>query len=201
MKKILLLTITAVAAATLSSCSKSNDFSGSDGDVSYQMGPYMMCIANDLVIDNLKVLEYNINQAETKSASLDPSFRLPGVKVEKAAEDSTWIISNKNLDFGMLDVYYPTDYTIKARMLPGTNKTYHDWKVSIEGSRQEKDGYGCKFGTDKDGLTYLVGEAEYSWGSCIGNLNMIVYENGEPIDSIVMILRGDRYDYSLRRTY
>ena len=198
MKKILLLTIAAVAAATLSSCCKSDDFSGSDGDVSYQMGPYMMCIADDLVIDNLKVLEY---QVETKSTSLDPSFRLPGVKVEKAAEDSTWIISNKNFDFEMLGVYYPTDYIIKARMLPGTNKTYHDWKVSIEGSRQEKDGYGCEFGTDKDGLTYLVGDAEYSWGRCIGNLNMIVRKDGKSIDAIVMVLRGDKYDYSLRRTY
>lgn len=199
MKKFLLLTIAAVAA-TLSSCSKSNDFSGSDGDVSYQIGPYMMCIVDDLVIDNLKVLEHNIDPTLRAEVSLDPADRLPGVKVEKAAEDSTWIISNKNLDFSILDVYYPTDYTIKARMLPGEKKVYHNWEVSIEGSRQEKDGYGCKFGTDKDCLTYTVGESEYSWGSCVGNLNMIVYKDGEPIDSIVMILRGDK-NYSLRRTY
>lgn len=203
MKKILSLTIVAsIAAATLLSCSK-EDFSGSDGDVTDSLGPYMMTIANDLIVDNLKVLEYVIRQAspESSEVSLDPTYRLPGVTVEKASGDSTWIVSNKNLDFSINGISYPTDYTIQARMLPGAGKAFHDWSVSIKGSRQEKNGYSCDFGTNKDSLTYLIGWSEYSWGSCQGKLNMIVYKDGKPIDSIVMTLLGGRNDYSLSRTY
>ena len=86
-------------------------------------------------------------------------------------------------------------------MLPGAGKAFHDWSVSIKGSRQEKNGYSCNFGTNKDSLTYLIGWSEYSWGSCQGKLNMIVFKDGKPIDSIVMPLLGGRNDYSLSRTY
>lgn len=196
------------AILAASSCSKAEkEFSGSDGDVTYSIGPYMMCIADNLIVDNLKMLEYQINdnvkvQSKTSVMTLDdPSYRVPGAKVEKAAEDSTWTVSNQNLDYWFLNTSYPTDYTITARMLPGNYNHFHSWKVSIEGARREKDGYSCRFSTNKDPLIYSVGSSEYSWGSCTGHLNMIVYKDGDAIDSIIMVLRGEHGDYSLVRTY
>ncbi|HBN01099.1 MAG TPA: hypothetical protein DD383_00445 [Rikenellaceae bacterium] len=211
MKKI--LSFAAVAAATIiavSSCSKAQtDFAGSDGNVTYSIGPYMMCIADNLIVDNLKILECRIGggkldiQSKTSVEDpLDPSYRMPGVKVEKAAEDSTWIISNKNMDYWFLgDDSYPTDYTITARMLPGDYNHFHSWKVSINGERREQKGYSCKFTTPETPLIYTIGDTGYSWSSCQGQLNMIVYRDGKAIDSIAMILRGSRDDYSLARTY
>ncbi len=206
------LSIAAVLAAailTVSSCSKAErEFAGSDGEVTYSMGPYMMCIANNLIVDNLKILEYKINgKANTQSKTSvitpeDPSYRMPGVKVEKAAEDSTWIVSNKNLEYWFLgDDSYPTDYTITARMLPGDHSHFHNWKVTIEGERREQKGYSCKFSTPETPLSYTIGDSGYSWSSCKGQLNMLVYKDGKAIDSIAMILRGDREDYTLIRTY
>lgn len=132
MKRI--LSIATVIAATIiaaSSCSKAErEFAGSDGEVTYSMGHYMMCIANNLIVDNLKILEYKIKgkaNIQSKTSVMtpdDPSYRIPGVKVEKAAEDSTWTVSNKNLEYWFLgDSSYPTDYTITARMLPETTIT------------------------------------------------------------------------------
>ena len=210
MKRILsIATVFAAAILTVSSCSKAErEFAGSDGEVSYSMGPYMMCIANNLIVDNLKILEYKINgkaNIQSKTSVMrphDPSYRIPGVKVEKAAEDSTWIVSNKNLEYWFLgDSSYPTDYTITARMLPGDYNHFHSWKVTIEGERREQKGYSCKFSTPEEPLTYTIGDTGYSWGSCKGQLNMLVYKDGKAIDSIVMILRGGLDDYSLVRTY
>ena len=166
-----------------------------------------MCIADNLIVDNLKILEYRINgktniQSRTSAETPDdPSYRVPGVKVEKAAEDSTWIVSNKDLDYWFLNTSYPTDYTIKARMLPGDYNHFHSWKVSINGERREQNGYSCKFSTPEEPITYTIGDSGYSWGSCKGQLNMLVYKDGKAIDSIVMTLRGGRDDYSLVRTY
>ncbi len=211
MKKI--LSFAAVAAATIiavSSCSKAQtDFAGSDGNVTYSIGPYMMCIADNLIVDNLKILECRIGggkldiQSKTSVEDpLDPSYRMPGVKVEKAAEDSTWIISNKNMDYWFLgDDSYPTDYTITARMLPGDYAHFHSWKVTVKGERRERESYSCKFTTPETPLIYTIGDTGYSWSSCQGQLNMIVYRDGKAIDSIAMILRGSRDDYSLARTY
>ena len=211
MKKI--LTFATLIAATIiaaSSCSKAErEFSGSDGKVTYSIGPYMMCIADNLIVDNLKILEYKILgvkpeiQSKTSEVEpLDPSYRMPGVKIEKAAEDSTWVISNKGLEYWFLgDDSYPTDYTITARMLPGDYAHFHSWKVTINGERREQKGYSCKFTTPETPLTYTIGDSEYSWGSCKGQLNMIVYKDSKAIDSIVMVLRGGRDDYSLVRTY
>ena len=211
MKKI--LSFAAVAAATIiaaSSCSKAQtDFAGSDGNVTYSIGPYMMCIADNLIVDNLKILEYktlevkpSIQARTSEVEPLDPSYRMPGVKIEKAAEDSTWVISNKGLEYWFLgDDSYPTDYTITARMLPGDYAHFHSWKVTVKGERRERESYSCKFSTPENPLTYTIGDSEYSWGSCKGQLNMIVYRDGKAIDSIAMILRGGRDDYSLARTY
>lgn len=200
-----------MAAATIlaaTSCSKAEkEFSGSDGEVAYSIGPYMMCIANDLIVDNLKILEYKINGTEvlqsrtSVEAPEDPSYRVPGVKVEKAAEDSTWIVSNKDLDYWFNGSSYPTDYTITARMLPGDYTHFHSWEVSIEGERREQKGYSCRFTTPEEPLTYTIGDTGYSWSGCMGRLNMLVYKDGKAIDSIVMTLRGGRDDYSLARTY
>lgn len=205
MKKILsMIFAAATAVSLLSSCSKSSDFSGSDGKVSYSIGPYMMCIADNLIVDNLKILEYSINKTDSKTSMIDPmdpSYRVPGVKIEKAAEDSTWIVSNKDLDYWFLDTSYPTDYTITARMLPGDYNHFHSWKVTVEGARREKDGYSCRFATNEEPLNYTIGSSEYSWSRCTGRLNMVVYKDNKPIDSIVMILRGGRDDYSLVRAY
>lgn len=72
MKRI--LSIATVIAATIiaaSSCSKAEkEFSGSDGEVTYSMGPYMMCIANNLIVDNLKILEYKSTARPTSKARL-----------------------------------------------------------------------------------------------------------------------------------
>ena len=211
MKRILsIATVIAAAILAASSCSKAErDFSGSDGEVTYSIGPYMMCIADNLIVDNLKILEYktlgtkpNIQSKTSVEIPLDPSYRMPGVKIEKAAEDSTWVISNKDLDYWFLgDDSYPTDYTITARMLPGDYAHFHSWKVTVYGERREQKGYSCKFTTPETPLTYTIGASEYSWGSCKGQLNMIVYRDGKAIDSIAMILRGSRDDYSLVRTY
>ena len=211
MKRILsIATVVAAGILAATSCSKAEkEFSGSDGEVTYSMGPYMMCIADNLIVDNLKILECRIGdgkpdiQSKTSEVEpLDPSYRMPGVKVEKAAEDSTWIISNKNMDYWFLgDDSYPTDYTITARMLPGDYNHFHSWKVSIDGERREQKGYSCNFTTPEAPLIYTIGDTGYSWVSCKGQLNMLVYKDGKTIDSIVMILRGDRDDYSLVRTY
>lgn len=138
MKRILsIATVFAAAILTVSSCSKAErEFAGSDGEVTYSMGHYMMCIANNLIVDNLKILEYKIKgkaNIQSKTSVMtpdDPSYRIPGVKVEKAAEDSTWTVSNKNLEYWFLgDSSYPTDYTITARMLPGDYNHFHSWKA------------------------------------------------------------------------
>ncbi len=207
MKKIFPLIIAFAAILSMSSCGKSDDFSGSDGDVSDAIGPYMMCIADNLIVDNLKILEYSINNKtdiNSKTSVMEPSnpsYRVPGVKIEKAAEDSTWIISNKDLDYWFLDTSYPTDYTITARMLPGDTYAFHGWNVTITGERREKDGYSCGFSTENGPLRYTVSDTGYSWSSCQGSLNLIVYKDGKVIDTILMLLKGKRNDYSLVRTY
>ena len=207
MKRILsIATVFAAAILAASSCSKAEkDFSGSNGDVTYSMGPYMMCIADNLIVDNLKVLEYRINDKaniQSKASvmtSEDPSYRVPGVKVEKTAQDSTWIVSNENLDYQFIDTSYPTDYTITARMLPGDYNYYHSWEVSIEGARREKDGYSCKFLTNECTLIYTIGDSEISWGCCKGKLTMLVYKDGKIIDTVIMVLRGKYNNISLTR--
>ena len=211
MKRILsIATVIAAAILAASSCIKAErDFSGSYGEVTYSIGPYMMCIADNLIVDNLKILEYktlgtkpDIQSKTSEVEPLDPSYRMPGVKIEKAAEDSTWVISNKGLEYWFLgDDSYPTDYTITARMLPGDYNHFHSWKVTVNGERREQKGYSCKFSTPETPLTYTIGDSEYTWGSCQGKLNMLVYKDGKAIDSIVMALWGGRDDYSLVRTY
>ena len=100
----------------------------------------------------------------------DPSYRIAGGKVEKAAEDSTWIVSNKNLEYWFLgDDSYPTDYTITARMLPGDYNHFHSWKVTIEGERREQKGYSCKFSTPEEPLTYTIGERDIHGAAARGN--------------------------------
>lgn len=72
MKRI--LSIATVIAATIiaaSSCSKAErEFAGSDGEVSYSMGPYMMCIANNLIVDTSRFLSTKSKERPTSKARL-----------------------------------------------------------------------------------------------------------------------------------
>ena len=60
-------------SAVLCSCSKSDDFYGSGEEVSYATAEYMMCIADDLVVDNLKEME-RILALDKSGAVWEPGY-------------------------------------------------------------------------------------------------------------------------------
>ncbi len=188
---------------TILSCSReSRDFSGSD-KIDPELSYYMMDIADNLVVDNLKALERNLASGSAKTQAQtsvkEYSDALPGLRIDKAEGDSTWILTNEDLDYKLNDKSYPTSYTITARMLPKTAHTFHDWEVSVDGSRTERKGYSCTFTTNDRPLTYSADYSGYSWSTCHGTLLMFIYKDNVQVDALALSLRGDKYNSTVNR--
>ena len=204
MKKIFIIAACALAAVC---CSKyeASEFTGSTGSVSGSMSRYLFDIADNLVVDNLK-------EVERALASDDPSIWTPGVVVKndrdntvkglmikKEAADSVWTLTN-SVEFPIEGNYYPTEYSMEIKMLPGEASTYHDWEVTLSGNRTEQKGYSCEFESDPK-LTYRVDGSVYSWHSCYGTLRFFTKKDGKLLDEMVMVLEGSKADAVIRRTF
>lgn len=176
-------------------------FSGSNSRIDGPIHAYMLGLSDDLVVDNLKEMERFLSSGQdawttgsTYTAGRDNNVK--GAVIEKDAADSVWTIRNKT-NYPLLGTKYPTDYSMTVRMLPCETSDYHDWKVTIDGTRQEKEGYGCRFRTD-DGLQYKVSGTSYAWRECFGKLRMETCKGEKKLDEYIIILNGTKDRYEIR---
>jgi hypothetical protein len=216
-------------SAVLCSCDKSDDFYGSGEEVSYATAGYMMCIADDLVVDNLKEME-RILALDKSGAVWEPGYssvfersnQVFGATLSKSSADSTWTIVFDG-DFNFESNSYPTRYHLTLRMLPGEGTgasqaggdggfdgegsaqdapfagMYHDWEVSIEeGVRTERGGYSAEFRSYPT-LKYHTSGATLAWHLCYGAVWMDVRKDGKIVDSLVLVLKGQKSNYETRR--
>ena len=126
--------------------------------------------------------------------TIDRETSIKGVKMEKTAQDSTWILS-RDAEYALPSGSYPTKYSL----LVTCHKSYHsarggshfNWDVSFtEFERTEQEGYSAKCSTT-DPLFYDAGRRESSsWASCKGGLSMDVYQNGDRIDGLYVLYTG-----------
>ena len=181
---------------------------------------YMLQLANDLVIDNLKTLE-NALYADRlgaapgeESASYDKGGKslrekgavwtvtyqggLVGLVITALGEDTWRLEWDGEYDLG--GNAYPTKYTLTATCLEEMQqKSHFDWAVELDGTRTEREGYSCHFWTKKT-LWYEVMDRSYAgWYSCNGLLVMIVQKNGKGLDSSSLELRGTPNEAQYRR--
>jgi hypothetical protein len=76
---------------------------------------------------------------------------------------------------------------------------YHDWEVSIEeGVRTERGGYSADFRSYPT-LRYLRAGATLAWHLCYGAVWMDVRKDGKIVDSLVLVLKGQKSNYETRR--
>ena len=218
MKKV--LTVLAFLCLILS-CSKYYDyveggFNGSGRSGNGSCRTYMLGIVNDLVVDNLQQIENAlfISERETNSMSFDMGGKalteegavwilkrenssLSGLKITCKGKD-TWLMERSG-DYPILSSTYPTEYSMTVVRSKGEIESHYNWDVTLNGKRNEKEGYACSFSSDGPlKFTYVSGSTS-NWSSCTGYLMMSVTKNSTLVDEACLILNGGEYDAVLRR--
>lgn len=224
MKKIALIIL---GALLLGSCSR--DFLGSDYDWSgtysgseYAGYDYMMCVADNLIVDNLKQMETAL-AVEKRNTGISTRFEmdgslwtvgsewtvsqksslLAGLKIKRAAADSTWTLT-RNDKYSFNGNEFVTDYEMDVRMHPDTTSRASDghfwWDVTLKKcSRNEDLGYRSEITTPSGSkLEYTYGSMN-SWAYCFGILDMVVYKDDQPIDVARLQITGGRYNNTYLR--
>lgn len=216
-------------SAVLCSCDKSDDFYGSGEEVSYATAEYMMCIADDLVVDNLKEME-RILALDKSGAVWEPGYssvfersnQVFGATLSKSSADSTWTIVFDG-DFSFESNSYPTRYHLTLRMLPGGSEgssgaeggdgfgdegsaqdapfagMYHDWEVTIDEGVRTERGGYSADFRSYPTLRYLRAGATLAWHLCYGAVWMDVRKDGKIVDSLVLVLKGSKNNTEARR--
>lgn len=228
----------ALAALSLCACTKeyysSDEWSGSYNYGEYAGRDYMFCIADNLIVDNLKQMETAIfidaissetsSRFDTGGRSIwsdgaewtvtnEDSGVLKGLKLKKAAADSTWILSrNDKYPFGyynstmsddQLPNYYVTDYEMEVRMICDAEgkgmEDHYWWAVTLKKcERTEDKGYKSKTYSTGAPIEYLEGSF-CSWNLCYGTLMMEVYRDAVLIDKARLQLIGSHSNSSYIR--
>lgn len=216
------------AALALVSCTREYDkaeWSGSYNYGEYAGREYMMCVADNLIVDNLKQMEAAIFidsiSSETSSrfdtgrksiwasdaewtVTNEDSGVLEGLKLKKAAADSTWTLSRKGkYPFGYynstmsdesLPNFYDTDYEMDVRMICAAEgkgmEDHYFWAVTLKKcERTEDKGYSSKIYSTGAPIEYTEG-GFCAWDLCYGTLMMEVYKGGTLIDKARLQLIG-----------
>jgi len=181
---------------------------------------YMMHIADNLVTDFLDELELalDINQRGASNSShfeiggpltsvgTTWSVRagdsaLSGMSMTCSAENCWTMAYEGKYAFEEFN-YYPTRVTVTARRLDGSvdpslSPGANGWRVSIEGEREEREGYGCTFDTpsvagERQYIDYVNtrGEGAKGWDCVLGALYMAVYKDGKIVDYCCLSFEG-----------
>lgn len=209
MKKYILLLMLLPLVAV--SCYKGYDereelYSGSSD---YSGGrSYMLHIANDLIVDNLKALESALYADKISSGGPMRSYDTNGIPLHAkgavwtvkyisgfeglqitALGDDSWQLDWDG-DYALDGNTFPTRYTLTATCLSTMSQSDHfDWEVGLDGTRTERIGYSCHFWTDKP-LWYENSSRSDYWSSCSGLLMMEVFKDSKGIDGSTLQLRG-----------
>lgn len=218
MKKQILFTLAIVVL--LPSCVKGNYVSKDDvvGGRNYDNGGrnYMMSIADNLITGILDEVELAMGIEEHGSGSsvhfsTTGSFTQPGSAWTVQAQDSEllglkllcsghnkWTANFKG-DFAFEGgKRYPTTISLELTQIEQEEPFQKGWVVSLDGEREERDGYNCSFYTQRKvtpalaHLQYLNtrGPSASGWDKVYGDLYMIVYKYDEVIDFCILSFEG-----------
>lgn len=219
MKKISLIVL---AVLLLGSCSR--DFLGSDNEWSgtysgseYAGYEYMMCVADNLIVDNLKQMEialYVESQGSTSSTRFkfngsiwtvgnewtvaEKNRSLAGLKIKRAAADSTWTLS-RNGKYSFNGNEFDTDYEMDVRMHPDTSSRASNdhfwWDVTLKKCNRTEDmGYRSEITTPTGTVLEYTYGSMGGWAYCYGVLGMRVFKDEELVDVCRLQLTGNRYN-------
>lgn len=211
------LSLIVAVSAALCSCSMRTDaeFFGSNSSYYDKSSPgetYLITLADNLIVDNLRQLEkaliyndyfeYESKQFETGGKSIETVgaewtcrdiSSIKGVKISCTAA-GTWTLTRSDkylLDGGDS---FPTTYSIEAIRGAGSS-THYDWTVTVTGNRIEEKGYACRFWTETgESLVFTRGESPV-WENCNGKILMEVTRNGEKIDKALLDFKGGKENY------
>lgn len=228
MKKILFAVLGLLVLAT--SCKKEMNFydewSGTYNRGEYAGFDYMMRIADNLIVDNLKQIETAIYVQNNSTGNTSTRFErsgsiwdadckwvvtrrggsLTGLEITRAAADSTWTLKREgkyDLGYGE-ECDFDTKYEMDVRMMRDTSSRasadHFWWKVTLkECTRTEDDGFMAKLVTPAGTpLEYLYGTF-CGWSYCYGVLTMQVFKGTEVMDVARLQLNGTRNDSSYIR--
>lgn len=218
MKKIAIILL---GILLITSCKKdffSTDEWGGTYDYAEMAGcDYMLCVADNLIVDNLKQMETALfieSQGSTSSTRFvfngsiwtvgnewkvsDKSSLLPGMSIKRVAADSTWTLSRKG-KYSFSGYDFDTDYEMDIRMHPDTSGRatgdHFWWDVTLKKcNRTEDKGYRSEITTPAGSvLEYSYGTMG-RWAYCYGVLGMKVYKDDELIDVARLQINGGRYN-------
>ena len=180
---------------------------------------YMMNIADNLVTDILDELELalDISRRGATSSShfvLDGSLytagttwsvkaeddMLMGMTLHCSANDCWTMVYDGKYTFGDNNCY-PTSVTLTARLLdntadPSLTDESKGWRVSFEGERQERGGYGCSFGTPSGGEQQSIdyvntrGDGAEGWDQIFGSIFLTVFKADQVVDAWCITFDG-----------
>lgn len=205
------------------SCKKDDLFgdawSGTYDSSEYAGYEYMLRIADNLIVDNLKQIETAIFVQNTSTGNTSTRFNrsgsiwdsdckwvvthrggsLEGLEITRAAADSTWTLKRDgkyDLGYGE-ECDFDTKYEMDVRMLRDTSSRASSdhfwWKVTLkECTRTEDEGFVAKISTlPGKTIDYQYGSF-CNWSYCFGVLTMQVFKGEEVMDVARLQLNGTR---------
>ena len=215
MKKIYLIIL---ALATVS-CSKVegriDDYSGTYERNTSVAESYMAVLASKLVPDYLIALEaallydsygyytgslgqsdYDSNgksiRTEGVTWTVDAKKKVAGLKITCKGGD-TWELSREgeySYDSAERDKDYVTVCNMTAVMQDEVSSGHYNWKVTLTGSRTEREGYLCRFESSPS-LELICDQArDNSWDNCYGAVTMLILKGTEKVDMARMDYNG-----------
>ena len=211
MKKMLLLVFAVLILASCSSYYSKDDFRGSQ-ELETGKSLYMEKVVEVYFTDHLRLMEKAllVDEISDSGRTLE-SFELDGhsiwdvgacwragnavplltgATIEKAQEDSTWVVKRDGEALYWLKSF-PTRSELTLRMRPtAEDAPNHEWDLSVENfERTENMGYKAFIHTE-DPAEFRVADSKNAWGSCKGKFWMTVTCNGKEVDVAVLSYNG-----------
>ena len=208
MKKTIILALAALTA--FSACSKVQTDSVGDNSFRWtEAQSYMMYIVDDLATDVLDAAEKAllVNRQEVPYST---QFKFDG-PFDQAG--SVWTVTGadsplKGMSLTCLEAgkwqavfkgnyafdqdVYPTEFTMALEKGDLHFDYHYDWTISLSGTRTEREGYGCTFGTEPS-VVYGFSEASagfHGWDRLVGKYSLVVYRQQEAIDIWLLTVQG-----------
>lgn len=222
MKKIAFVILSILALASCDRDFFADEWSGTRDRSEWAGYDYMMCVANNLIVDNLKQLETALfieSQGSSSSTRFvfdgslwtvgnewevsKKSSVLSGLKLKRVAADSTWTLYRKGL-YSFNGNEFDTDFEMDVRMHPDTSARatgdHFWWDVTLKKcTRTEDKGYRSEITTPTGTVLEYTHGNMGSWSFCYGVLGMRVFKDDELVDVTRLQLSGGRYDNSYLR--